>query len=58
MSDSGSVSLLPPGRSKAEEDNAISVGSLEKYVWSEQQVSSIMGAFYYGYMIMQIPGGQ
>ncbi|XP_063719851.1 sialin-like isoform X1 [Symsagittifera roscoffensis] len=57
MSDSGSVSLLPRGRSKAEEDNAISLGSLERYVWSEQQVSSIMGAFYYGYMIMQIPGG-
>ncbi|XP_075259727.1 sialin-like isoform X3 [Convolutriloba macropyga] len=31
--------------------------NLQKYKWSEQQVSSIMGAFYYGYMITQIPGG-
>ena len=32
--------------------------NLQKYKWSEQQVSSIMGAFYYGYMITQIPGGE
>ena len=29
----------------------------EKFSWTEQEVSDIMGAFYYGYMFTQIIGG-
>ncbi len=32
--------------------------SISRFAWTEHEVSSIMGAFYYGYMFTQIPGGQ
>eukprot|EP00095_Tigriopus_kingsejongensis_P004809 maker-scaffold182_size278544-snap-gene-1.27 protein:Tk04809 transcript:maker-scaffold182_size278544-snap-gene-1.27-mRNA-1 annotation:"inorganic phosphate cotransporter" len=56
ISMTANASSLCPSRSSG--SSVIDANGTEVFCWTENQKSFVKGAFYYGYIFMQIPGGR